>query len=76
VAELSGGFDSGTATLGFINRAGAFTAYKDANGSAITATAPAAWEVRIPNSGTLALTLSGTSAEVATIKLSATLCPQ
>lgn len=72
VVELSGGFDSGTATLGFINRAGAFTAFKDASAANLTATAANAWEVRVPNSGTLALTLSTTAAGAATLKLTAT----
>jgi hypothetical protein len=41
---------------------------------AITATGPKGWEVRVPISGTLAVTLAGTAGDDATLKLSATLC--
>ena len=74
VVELSGGFDGGTATLGYLDRAGAFAAFVDGAGVAITATGPKGWEVRVPISGTLAVTLAGTVGDDATLKLSATLC--
>ncbi len=75
VVELSGGFDGGTATLGHVSRYGLFVAFRDAAGAAITATGPQAWEVRLPPSGLLAISLAGTTGGMATLRLSATLCP-
>jgi hypothetical protein len=59
VFEISGTFGSGTATFGFRDAAGAFQSFKDANGTAQTATANAVLCVTVPASGVLAVKLAG-----------------
>lgn len=59
--ELSGDFGSGTATLGYVDAAGSFVAYKDGNGSDQTATAATGIVAMAPASGKPALSLTGST---------------
>ncbi len=67
VLRVSGTFGGGTITPGHDDGAGNFLAFRDANGTTITATAGTAWEVRIPDSGKLALTVTGSTTPVLVI---------
>jgi hypothetical protein len=59
VFEVAGTFGGGTVSPGYDDGAGNFVPFRDAAGETITATASVAWEVTLPNSGKLALTLAG-----------------
>jgi hypothetical protein len=72
--EITGTFEAAAAVLGFVDVDNNFVAYKDSAGSDITATEPAGWQVRVPHSGIIAVTLSGVVAEEVAIRLTATLC--
>lgn len=58
VVELSGDFDGTTATIGYVDGAGTFAAFRDYAGNAMTATTATAWEVTMPISGKLAVSVS------------------
>lgn len=58
VLEVAGNFGGGTVTPGYDDGAGNFAAFKDASGTAITTTSANAWEVVVPSSGKLAVTLT------------------
>jgi hypothetical protein len=61
VFRVSGTFGGGTVTPGFDDGAGNFLPFRDANGDAMTATSGDAWEVRLPDSGKPALTVTGST---------------
>lgn len=63
VMEIGGTFDSATVTLGIVNTAGTFTAIKDANRTNITCTAADVFEVRVPVSGRLAISVASVADE-------------
>lgn len=69
VIDIYGTFGSGTVTLGAVNYAGTFTAIKDATRTNITATAADLFEVRVPPTGKLAISISGSTTP--SIKLAA-----
>lgn len=73
VVELSGSFGGASATLGYLDRSGEFAAFKDGTGADISTSVPTGWQVRIPISGTLAVTIAAIQG-LASINLSATLC--
>jgi hypothetical protein len=64
---------TGTPAVAYTAAASAFIGYKDANGSALTATAATGWEVRLPISGRLAVSVASVAA-AAQIRLSAAYC--
>ena len=61
VFELDGTFGGCTVTPGYDDGSGNFVAFRDATGTAITCTSSIAWEVVLPTSGKLAVSLSGGS---------------
>lgn len=56
--EISGTFGSGTITLGYIDAAGAFAAYRNVNAVALTMTAADSAIVAVPSSGVVVIRLA------------------
>ena len=59
IFEVDGTFGGATVTPGYDDGSGNFVAFRDATGTTITCTSAAAWEVALPSSGALAVSLSG-----------------
>lgn len=70
ILELSGDFDGGTATVGYLSPSGNFIAYKvSTGGTDVTTTEEESWTVNAPSSGRFMISLSSSTSPSLNLKI-------